>query len=64
MPCPQMVKRRVECSCLYSRFLGPPDMKFNKVLVDPGNGQILQSKELSMMDWMMMMHSGGHEGMK
>jgi uncharacterized membrane protein YkoI len=50
---------------VYSIILGSPDMKFNKVLVDPGNGQILQSKELSMMDWMMMMHSGGgHEGMK
>jgi uncharacterized membrane protein YkoI len=49
---------------VYSIILGSPDMKFNKVLVDPGNGQVLQSKELSMMDWMMMMHSGGHEGMK
>jgi hypothetical protein len=50
---------------VYSIILGSPDMKFNKVLVDPGNGQVLQSKELSMMEWMMMMHSGeGHEGMK
>ena len=49
---------------VYCIILGSPDMKFNKVLVDPGNGQVLQSKELSMMDWMMMMHSGGHEGMK
>jgi uncharacterized membrane protein YkoI len=49
---------------VYSIVLGSPDMKFNKVLVDPGNGQILQSKEISMMDWMMLMHSGGHEDMK
>lgn len=50
---------------VYSIILGSPDMKFNKVLVDPGNGQVLQSKELSMMEWMMMMHSGGgHEDMK
>jgi hypothetical protein len=50
---------------VYSIILGSPDMKFSKVLVDPGNGQVLQSKELSMMEWMMMMHSGGgHEDMK
>ena len=48
---------------VYSIILGSPNMKFSKVLVDPGNGQVLQSKELSMMEWMMMMHSGGHEGM-
>jgi hypothetical protein len=49
---------------VYSIILGSPDMKFNKVLVDPGNGQILQSKEISMMEWMMMMHSEGHKDMK
>lgn len=41
---------------VYSIVLGNPEMKFHKVTVDPGNGQVLQTKELSMMDWMMMMH--------
>ena len=50
---------------VYSIVLGSPDMKFSKVLVDPGNGQVLQSKELSTMEWMKMMHSeGGHGDMK
>lgn len=40
---------------VYLAILGSPDMKFSKVLVDPGNGQVLQTTELSMMDWMMMM---------
>ena len=46
--------------------LGSPDMKFTKVLVDPGTGLVLQKKPLSMMEWMKMMHSQGHEdkGMK
>ncbi len=44
--------------------LGSPDMKFTKVLVDPGTGLVLQTKHLSMMDWMKMMHSQGHEDMK
>jgi uncharacterized membrane protein YkoI len=48
---------------VYSVILGSPDMKFSKVLVDPGNGQVLQTKELSMMDWMMMMHSKGSNSM-
>ena len=39
-------------------------MKFTKVLVDPGTGLVLQTKPLSMMDWMKMMHSQGHEDMK
>lgn len=47
---------------VYSIILGSPDMKFTKVLVDPGNGEVLQTKEISMMEWMMMMHSqGGHD---
>jgi hypothetical protein len=46
--------------------LGSPDMKFTKVLVDPGTGLVLQKKPLSMMEWIKMMHSQGHEdkGMK
>ena len=41
-------------------------MKFTKVLVDPGTGLVLQTEPVSMMEWMMMMHSQGHEdkGMK
>ena len=51
---------------VYSIILGSPDMKFTKVLVDPGNGEVLQTKNISMMEWMMMMHSQGHQdkGMK
>ena len=44
--------------------LGSPDMKFTKVLVDPGTGLVLQTKPLSMMEWMKMMHSQGHEDKK
>lgn len=48
---------------VYSVILGSPDMKFTKVLVDPGNGSVLQTKNISMMEWMMMMHSQGHQDM-
>ena len=48
---------------VYSVILGSPDMKFTKVLVDPGNGEVLQTKNISMMEWMMMMHSQGHQDM-
>lgn len=48
---------------VYSVVLGSPDMKFTKVLVDPGNGSVLQTKNISMMEWMMMMHSQGHQDM-
>lgn len=47
---------------IYSIILGSPDMKFTKVMVDPGNGEILQTKNISMMEWMMM-HSQGHQDM-
>ena len=47
-----------------SVILGSPDMKFTKVLVDPGTGIVLQTKPLSMMEWMSMMHSQGHEDKK
>jgi hypothetical protein len=51
---------------VFEILLGSPDMKFTKVLVDPGNGQVLQTKPVSMMEWMTMMHSQGHgdKGMK
>lgn len=50
---------------VYSILLGSPDMIFHKVTVDPGNGQVLQTEEMSKMEWMMMMHSDkGHQGMK
>jgi hypothetical protein len=43
--------------------LGTPGMKFHKVIVDPGNGQVLASQEISHKEWMkmqqMMMHGGG-----
>ena len=48
---------------VYAIILGSPDMKFTKVLVDPGNGEVLQTKDISMMEWMMMMHSQGHQDM-
>lgn len=45
---------------VYSIVLGTPDMKFYNVIVDPGNGQVLASNEMSMMEWMMTMHSGDY----
>ena len=45
---------------VFEILLGSPDMKFTKVLVDAGNGQVLQTEPVSMMEWMMMMHSQGH----
>jgi hypothetical protein len=44
--------------------LGSPDMKFTKVLVDPGTGLVLQTKPMSMMEWMSMMHPQGNEDKK
>jgi uncharacterized membrane protein YkoI len=46
---------------VYSIVLGTPDMKFYNVIVDPGNGQVLASDEMSMMEWMMTMHKGQHQ---
>ncbi|TVP41731.1 hypothetical protein [Candidatus Nitrosocosmicus arcticus] len=49
---------------VFEIMLGSPDMQFTKVLVDPGNGLVLQTEPISMMEWMSMMHSqGGHEDM-
>ncbi|MEJ7642185.1 MAG: hypothetical protein WKF36_08325 [Candidatus Nitrosocosmicus sp.] len=36
-------------------------MKFYNVIVDPGNGQVLASYEMSMMEWMMTMHKGQYQ---
>jgi uncharacterized membrane protein YkoI len=46
---------------VYSIVVGTPDMKFYNVIVDPGNGQVLASDEMSMMEWMMTMHKGQHQ---
>jgi uncharacterized membrane protein YkoI len=46
---------------VYSIVVGTPDMKFYNVIVDPGNGQVLASHEMSMMEWMMTMHKGQHQ---
>jgi uncharacterized membrane protein YkoI len=46
---------------VYSIVVGTPDMKFYNVIVDPGNGQILASNEMSMMEWMMTMHKGQYQ---
>lgn len=48
---------------VYSIIVGTPDMKFYNVIVDPGNGQVLASNEISMMEWMMTMHSGQNQDM-
>ena len=55
---------------VYTIILGTPGMEFHKVIVDPGTGQVLASKEMSMEEWMkmqqmqQMMHSsmGGPSG--
>lgn len=47
---------------VYSVILGTPNMEFYKVIVDPGNGQVLSSNEMSMMEWMMMHEQLQHEG--
>jgi hypothetical protein len=47
---------------VYTIILGTPGMQFHKVIVDPGNGQVLASQEISHKEWMkmqQMMHSGG-----
>jgi hypothetical protein len=49
----------------YTILLGTPDMKFNKVIVDPGTGQVLGSDEVSHKEWMkmqQMMHSRSADG--
>jgi hypothetical protein len=46
----------------YSIILATPDMKFYNVIVDPGNGKVLSSHQLSMIAGMMMMHPGMNNG--
>ncbi len=41
---------------VYTILLVNPDMKFYKAFVDPGNGKVLFTKEISKMAWIMMMH--------
>ncbi len=46
---------------VYTIILGTPGMEFHKVLVDPGNGQVLASQEVShteLMKMQQMMHGG------
>jgi hypothetical protein len=51
---------------VYTIILGTPGMQFHKVIVDPGNGQVLASQEISHKEWMkmqqMMMHGDGGRG--
>jgi hypothetical protein len=50
---------------VYTIILGSAGMQFNKVIVDPGNGQVLASQEISEKEWMkmqQMMHGGGGHG--
>jgi uncharacterized membrane protein YkoI len=44
---------------IYSIILGNPDMKFYNVVVDPGNGKVLYSNQLSILSGIMMLH-GNH----
>jgi uncharacterized protein (DUF2147 family) len=43
---------------VYTIFVSDPNMNFNKVIVDPGNGQVLSSKQMSKEEHAMM-----HKGM-
>jgi uncharacterized membrane protein YkoI len=43
---------------VYTIFVLDPNMNFNRVLVDPGNGQVLSSKKMSMEEHLKM-----HKGM-
>jgi hypothetical protein len=43
---------------VYTIFVLDPNMNFNKVIVDPGNGQVLSSKQMSKEE-----HSMMHKGM-
>jgi hypothetical protein len=43
---------------VYTIFVLDPNMNFNTVIVDPGNGQVLSSKQMSMEE-----HSMMHKGM-
>jgi hypothetical protein len=47
---------------VHTIILGTPGMEFNKVIVDPGTGQVLASQEMSGKEWMKMqqMHQMMH----
>jgi hypothetical protein len=47
---------------VYNVMVIDPSMNFSKVVVDPGNGEVLFSKQLSRME-QMMMHEMGGQGM-
>lgn len=47
---------------VYNVMVIDPSMNFSKVVVDPGNGEVLFSKQLSKMEHMMM-HEMGGQGM-
>jgi len=48
---------------VYSVVIIDPDMKFHKVIIDPADGKILLSRELSEMESIMMHHGMMHHGM-
>jgi uncharacterized membrane protein YkoI len=48
---------------VYNVMVIDPSMNFSKVVVDPGNGEILSSKQLSKEEHMMMHEMGGRDMM-
>jgi hypothetical protein len=48
---------------VYNVMVIDPSMNFSKVIVDPGNGEVLFSKQLSKMEHMMMHEMGGQHMM-
>lgn len=48
---------------VYNIMVIDPSMNFSKVVVDPGNGEVLSSKQLSKMEHMMMHEMGGRDMM-
>jgi hypothetical protein len=48
---------------VYSVVVIDPDMKFHKVIIDPADGKILLSRELSKMESVMMHHGMMHHDM-
>jgi hypothetical protein len=48
---------------VYNVMVIDPSMNFSKVVVDPGNGEVLSSKQLSKEEHMMMHEMGGRDMM-
>src|ERR687896_2576618 len=48
---------------VYNVMVIDPNMNFSKVVVDPGNGEVLFNKQLSKEEHMMMHEMGGHSMM-